>query len=171
MMKTGGPGACSWGSFGSRRYRPSPKIITPPVWAGGATMGSGGRLSKVPNGAQLFIGGSKHARNNFAKCDIFQGLESTPQARKKPHFCMQMFATDVCRWPNCRDSADDDAGDPGRTRTTGLRFRKPPLYPAELRGHAALLQYFRLAGQRAVSFRCYFIQSQRLRLKSQALGT
>ena len=26
-------------------------------------------------------------------------------------------------------------GDPGGTRTTGLRFRKPPLYPAELRGH------------------------------------
>src|SRR4051812_33687979 len=28
------------------------------------------------------------------------------------------------------------AGVPGVTRTPGLRFRKPPLYPAELRGRA-----------------------------------
>ena len=27
-------------------------------------------------------------------------------------------------------------GDPRKTRTSGLRFRKPPLYPAELWGHA-----------------------------------
>ena len=26
-------------------------------------------------------------------------------------------------------------GDPGMTRTSDLRFRKPPLYPAELRDH------------------------------------
>lgn len=32
-------------------------------------------------------------------------------------------------------------GDPGRTRTTGLRFRKPPLYPAELRGRARLIYH------------------------------
>ena len=32
-----------------------------------------------------------------------------------------------------------DAGAPGRTRTTGTWFRKPLLYPPELRGLAALL--------------------------------
>src|SRR5882672_11482732 len=36
-------------------------------------------------------------------------------------------------------------GDPGRTRTTGLRFRKPPLYPAELRGRARRRHSSRLA--------------------------
>src|SRR5439155_3816901 len=29
------------------------------------------------------------------------------------------------------------AGDPGMTRTCDLRFRKPPLYPAELRDHVS----------------------------------
>ena len=29
-----------------------------------------------------------------------------------------------------------ESGDPRKTRTSGLRFRKPPLYPAELWGHA-----------------------------------
>jgi hypothetical protein len=29
------------------------------------------------------------------------------------------------------------SGDPGMTRTSDLRFRKPPLYPAELRDRGA----------------------------------
>src|SRR3954447_16996109 len=33
-------------------------------------------------------------------------------------------------WPSCGASEN---GDPGKTRTSDLRFRKPPLYPAELR--------------------------------------
>lgn len=43
----------------------------------------------------------------------------------------------ICGKP-CIACADDreETGDPGRTRTCDLRFRKPSLYPAELRGHA-----------------------------------
>src|SRR4051812_29668284 len=33
------------------------------------------------------------------------------------------------KWPSCKR----ETGDPGMTRTSDLRFRKPPLYPAELR--------------------------------------
>ncbi|HWU55963.1 MAG TPA: hypothetical protein VN175_10720 [Rhizomicrobium sp.] len=45
----------------------TPKTITPPALTGGATMGSGGRLSKVPNGAQLFIGAWEHATIVFRR--------------------------------------------------------------------------------------------------------
>src|SRR5258708_40088707 len=31
---------------------------------------------------------------------------------------------------------NDFSGDPGRSRTCDLRFRKPSLYPSELQGHA-----------------------------------
>ena len=36
-------------------------------------------------------------------------------------------------------------GDPGRIRTSDLRFRKPSLYPSELQGHSDILQEFRMA--------------------------
>jgi hypothetical protein len=35
-----------------------------------------------------------------------------------------------------RYNTGETAGDPGMTRTCDLRFRKPPLYPAELRDRA-----------------------------------
>ena len=38
-------------------------------------------------------------------------------------------------------------GDPRKTRTSGLRFRKPPLYPAELWGHAS--SFCRIFGRNA----------------------
>lgn len=34
-------------------------------------------------------------------------------------------------------------GDPGKIRTSDLRFRKPSLYPPELQGHCFLDDYFR----------------------------
>ena len=37
-----------------------------------------------------------------------------------------------------------DSGDPGLIRTADLRFRKPMLYPSELRGHAVFI----MAGMR-----------------------
>jgi hypothetical protein len=53
-----------------------------------------------------------HARKN-----------STPAAAvKKKNFAKQD------RW-------DEGNGDPGRSRTCDLRFRKPSLYPSELQGH------------------------------------
>ena len=41
----------------------------------------------------------------------------------------------------------NDYGTPERIRTFGLRIRNPPLYPTELRGHAAEL----VAGRPAVN--------------------
>ena len=41
-------------------------------------------------------------------------------------------------WPPVSNAALKEDGDPGGTRTPDLCFRKALLYPAELRGHAAL---------------------------------
>src|SRR6185312_6515361 len=47
------------------------------------------------------------------------GVGTKRAQRKKAYICRASFAL--------------GAGDPGKTRTSDLRFRKPPLYPAELR--------------------------------------
>ena len=52
-------------------------------------------------------------------CNIFASFPG----REKSLICMQIL-----------DNSGKN-GDPRKTRTSGLRFRKPPLYPAELWGH------------------------------------
>ena len=47
-----------------------------------------------------------------------------------------------------RDHAHFFAGGPERTRTSDLRFRKPLLYPVELRDHPAIGNRRRLAALR-----------------------
>ncbi len=42
-------------------------------------------------------------------------------------------------------------GDPGRTRTCDIRFRKPMLYPAELRG-LLFLNYFTLSKRKLFEY-------------------
>ena len=103
-----------------------PKTITPPGRTGGATMGLGGRLSKVPNGAQLFMG-----RRGLATFVLAQSRHFSP-AQPLALPCERLLSGE----PSVYTLTDKGGGDPGVTRTPGLRFRKPPLYPAELRGHA-----------------------------------
>ena len=40
-------------------------------------------------------------------------------------------------------------GDPGKIRTSDLRFRKPSLYPSELQGHAVLVYSTGVLGEQA----------------------
>jgi hypothetical protein len=56
------------------------------------------------------------------------------------------------RWqPSSRILKTTDFGGPDRTRTCDLRFRKPLLYPAELRDHVIDRQHFSLLGRRVPS--------------------
>ena len=47
---------------------------------------------------------------------------------------------------------NDFSGDPGRSRTCDLRFRKPSLYPSELQGHATTV-YHRRNFRRSIEMR------------------
>jgi len=58
--------------------------------------------------------------------------------------------------PHGFQSGDAKNGDPGMTRTCDLRFRKPPLYPAELRDReAASYQSGRALASRANCHICF----------------
>src|SRR5579864_4018638 len=91
------------------------------------------------------------------------GREQVPQTKASltPPYCPRILPTSK---PNCRcKRLKKWGGSPGVTRTPDQRFRKPLLYPSELRGHGDVTPLSH------VTLRARSLRNERLRFWSDAV--